>query len=171
MRPSGDTARGLVFDDFVDKQVVHVSATSFRSGAERVSMYVNLWFVVYTWTLLFFHQTFTYLICWQHLYNCYSGHATTISWCNIHSFIYHKHYFIRAQLCAQLIVWYFGWYWCPKKSYTCIFLEMHMNGHHDGLGCWELGLMALIHGIPSQVLFCKCFVLLFMVRDNKYHSM
>ena len=38
MRPSGDTARGLVFDDFVDKQVVHVSATSFRSGAERVSM-------------------------------------------------------------------------------------------------------------------------------------
>ena len=39
MRPSGDTARGLVFDDFVDKQVVHVSATSFRSGAELVSMY------------------------------------------------------------------------------------------------------------------------------------
>ena len=38
MRPSGDTARGLVFDDFVDKQVVHVSATSFRSGAELVSM-------------------------------------------------------------------------------------------------------------------------------------
>ena len=38
MRPRGDTARGLVFDDFVDKQVVHVSATSFRSGAERVSM-------------------------------------------------------------------------------------------------------------------------------------
>ena len=38
MRPSGDTARGLVFDDFVDKQVVHVSAPSFRSGAERVSM-------------------------------------------------------------------------------------------------------------------------------------
>ena len=38
MRPSGDRARGLVFDDFVDKQVVHVSATSFRSGAERVSM-------------------------------------------------------------------------------------------------------------------------------------
>ena len=38
MRPSGDTARGFVFDDFVDKQVVHVSATSFRSGAERVSM-------------------------------------------------------------------------------------------------------------------------------------
>ena len=38
IRPSGDTARGLVFDDFVDKQVVHVSATSFRSGAERVSM-------------------------------------------------------------------------------------------------------------------------------------
>ena len=38
MRPGGDTARGLVFDDFVDKQVVHVSATSFRSGAERVSM-------------------------------------------------------------------------------------------------------------------------------------
>ena len=37
-RPSGDRARGLVFDDFVDKQVVHVSATSFRSGAERVSM-------------------------------------------------------------------------------------------------------------------------------------
>ena len=39
MRPSGDTARGLVFDDFVDKQVVHVSATSFRSGAELVSMH------------------------------------------------------------------------------------------------------------------------------------
>ena len=38
LRPSGDTARGLVFDDFVDKQVVHVSATSFRSGAEQVSM-------------------------------------------------------------------------------------------------------------------------------------
>ena len=38
MRPSGDTARGLVCDDFVDKQVVHVSATSFRSGAELVSM-------------------------------------------------------------------------------------------------------------------------------------
>ena len=38
MRPSGDTAHGLVFDDFVDKQVVHVSATSFRSGAELVSM-------------------------------------------------------------------------------------------------------------------------------------
>ena len=43
MRPSGDTARGLVFDDFVDKQVVHVSATSFRSGAERVSMYVSMY--------------------------------------------------------------------------------------------------------------------------------
>ena len=48
MRPSGDTARGLVFDDFVDKQVVHVSATSFRSGAERVSMhrphdFTNFW--------------------------------------------------------------------------------------------------------------------------------
>ena len=42
MRPSGDTARGLVFDDFVDKQVVHVSATSFRSGAERVSMYISV---------------------------------------------------------------------------------------------------------------------------------
>ena len=38
IRPSGDTAGGFVFDDFVDKQVVHVSATSFRSGAERVSM-------------------------------------------------------------------------------------------------------------------------------------
>ena len=38
MRPIGDTARGFVFDDFVGKQVVHVSATSFRSGAERVSM-------------------------------------------------------------------------------------------------------------------------------------
>ena len=45
MRPSGDTARGLVFDDFVDKQVVHVSATSFRSGAERVSMKTPIWFV------------------------------------------------------------------------------------------------------------------------------
>ena len=42
MRPSGDTARGFVFDDFVDKQVVHVSATSFRSGAERVSMIQKL---------------------------------------------------------------------------------------------------------------------------------
>ena len=41
MRPSGDTARGLDFDDFVDKQVVHVSATSFRSGAELVSMRVG----------------------------------------------------------------------------------------------------------------------------------
>ena len=41
MRPSGDTARGLVFDDFVDKQVVHVSATSFRSGAELLSMALN----------------------------------------------------------------------------------------------------------------------------------
>ena len=39
IRPSGDTAGGFVFDDVVDKQVVHVSATSFRSGAERVSMY------------------------------------------------------------------------------------------------------------------------------------
>ena len=38
IRPSGDTAGGFVLDDFVDKQVVHVSATSFRSGAERVSM-------------------------------------------------------------------------------------------------------------------------------------
>ena len=28
----------LIFDDFVGKQVVHVSATSVRSGAERVSM-------------------------------------------------------------------------------------------------------------------------------------
>ena len=42
MRPSGDTARGLVFDDFVDKQVVHVSVTSFRSGVERVSMNHNV---------------------------------------------------------------------------------------------------------------------------------
>ena len=33
-----DTAREFVFDDFVGKQVVHVSATSFRSGAEWVSM-------------------------------------------------------------------------------------------------------------------------------------
>ena len=41
MRPSGDTARGFVFDDFVGKQVVHVSATSFRSGVERVSMDVG----------------------------------------------------------------------------------------------------------------------------------
>ena len=40
IRPNGDTAGGFVFDDFVDKQVVHVSATSFRSRAERVSMYV-----------------------------------------------------------------------------------------------------------------------------------
>ena len=39
MRPSGDTARGFVFDDFVGKQVVHVSATSFRSGAERVRIH------------------------------------------------------------------------------------------------------------------------------------
>ena len=38
IRPSGDTAGGFVFDDFVDKQVVHVRANSFRSGAERVSM-------------------------------------------------------------------------------------------------------------------------------------
>ena len=42
IRPSGDTAGGFVFDDFVDKQVVHVSATSFRSGAERVSMGTQL---------------------------------------------------------------------------------------------------------------------------------
>ena len=51
MRPSGDTARGLVFDDFVDKQVVHVSATSFRSGAELVSMAERQqtnWVAVYT---------------------------------------------------------------------------------------------------------------------------
>ena len=45
MRPSGDTARTFVFDDFVGKQLVHVSATSFRSGAERVNMVIsfNLW--------------------------------------------------------------------------------------------------------------------------------
>ena len=48
MRPSGDTARGLVFDDFVDKQVVHVSATSFRSVAERVSMQKSQVSIVFT---------------------------------------------------------------------------------------------------------------------------
>ena len=56
MRPSGDTARGFVFDDFVGKQVVHVSATSFQSGAERVSM--ALAFVTHEITMITWRRAY-----------------------------------------------------------------------------------------------------------------